>query len=169
MMIVAAIIGAVSSVVGLYLSFYLSVASGAAVVLTAPSIFLLAFLFAPARGLVPRRWHVQHEGKNGVMRTTAWLRHVVHSAPFASRGTGLSPLSTTSRVIGTMPGEESLRRQEEHYGHPRNQFWRILADLFTRRWPRPIQNVWLYCARGGWRCGMCCSIVNVKAVSISDS
>ncbi len=57
MMIVAGIIGAVSSIVGLYFSFYLSVASGAAVVLTATLIFLLAFLFAPARGLLPRRWH----------------------------------------------------------------------------------------------------------------
>ena len=59
MMIVAALIGAVSSVVGLYLSFYLSVASGAAVVLTATVIFLLAFLFAPARGLLPRWWHTR--------------------------------------------------------------------------------------------------------------
>jgi manganese/iron transport system permease protein len=59
MMAVAALIGAVSSVVGLYLSFYLSVASGAAVVLTATMIFLLAFLFAPARGLVPRWWHAR--------------------------------------------------------------------------------------------------------------
>jgi len=59
MMAVAALIGAVSSVVGLYLSFYLSVASGAAVVLTATTIFLLAFLFAPARGLVPRWWHAR--------------------------------------------------------------------------------------------------------------
>ena len=61
MMIVAALIGALSSVVGLYLSFYLSVASGAAVVLTATAIFLLAFLFAPARGLVPRWWHARAE------------------------------------------------------------------------------------------------------------
>lgn len=60
MMIVAAVIGAVSSVVGLYLSFYLSVASGAAVVLTATFIFLLAFLFAPERGVITRRW-----GRNG--------------------------------------------------------------------------------------------------------
>src|SRR5512136_522485 len=59
MMIVSALIGAVSSVVGLYLSFYLSVASGAAVVLTATTIFLLAFLFAPARGLLPRWWHAR--------------------------------------------------------------------------------------------------------------
>jgi manganese/iron transport system permease protein len=59
MMIVAGFIGAVSSVVGLYLSFYLSVASGAAVVLTATMIFLLAFLFAPGRGLLPRQWHTR--------------------------------------------------------------------------------------------------------------
>jgi ABC-type Mn2+/Zn2+ transport system permease subunit len=59
MMIVAGFIGAVSSVVGLYLSFYLSVASGAAVVLTATVIFLLAYLFAPARGVLPRRWNVR--------------------------------------------------------------------------------------------------------------
>jgi manganese/iron transport system permease protein len=61
MMIVSALIGALSSVVGLYLSFYLSVASGAAVVLTATAIFLLAFLFAPARGLLPRWWHARAE------------------------------------------------------------------------------------------------------------
>src|SRR5512136_2834217 len=59
MMIVAGFIGALSSVIGLYLSFYLSVASGAAVVLTATVIFLLAFLFAPARGLLPRWWHAR--------------------------------------------------------------------------------------------------------------
>jgi manganese/iron transport system permease protein len=59
MMIVAALIGGLSSVVGLYLSFYLSVASGAAVVLTTTAIFLLVFLFAPARGLLPRWWQAR--------------------------------------------------------------------------------------------------------------
>jgi ABC-type Mn2+/Zn2+ transport system permease subunit len=59
MMIIAGFIGALSSAVGLYLSFYLSVASGAAVVLTATVIFLLAYLFAPAHGLVPRWWHAR--------------------------------------------------------------------------------------------------------------
>jgi len=52
MMLLAAGVGIVSSVVGLYLSFYLDVASGAAVVLTATAIFLLAFLLAPRRGWV---------------------------------------------------------------------------------------------------------------------
>lgn len=52
MMLLAAGVGIVSSVVGLYLSFYLDVASGAAVVLTATAIFLLVFLLAPRRGWV---------------------------------------------------------------------------------------------------------------------
>jgi len=59
MMLVAALIGAVSSIMGLYLSFYLSVASGAAMVLIATAIFLLAYLFAPARGILSRRWHAR--------------------------------------------------------------------------------------------------------------
>jgi ABC-type Mn2+/Zn2+ transport system permease subunit len=59
MMIAAGLIGAMSSVAGLYLSFYLSVASGAAVVLIATVIFLLAFLLAPQRGLISKRWHEQ--------------------------------------------------------------------------------------------------------------
>jgi manganese/iron transport system permease protein len=57
MMIVGAIIGAVSSVTGLYLSFYVNVASGAAVVLVCTFFFVLAFLFAPSRGVV---WAWRH-------------------------------------------------------------------------------------------------------------
>jgi ABC-type Mn2+/Zn2+ transport system permease subunit len=54
MMAIAAGIGAFSGVVGLYASFYLNVASGAAVVLVATLIFALVFLFIPGRGLVWR-------------------------------------------------------------------------------------------------------------------
>ena len=32
-------------------------------------------------------------------------------------------------MLGTLPGEESLRRQE-YYAHPRNLLWPILAALF---------------------------------------
>ena len=52
MMIVGAAIGAVSSVSGLYLSFYVNIASGAAVVLVCTTLFSIAFLFAPRRGAV---------------------------------------------------------------------------------------------------------------------
>lgn len=54
MMVIAALIGAFSSVAGLYLSFYVNVASGAAVVLIATVIFLFVFLFAPTRGIAWR-------------------------------------------------------------------------------------------------------------------
>ncbi len=55
MMVIASVIGALSGVVGLYLSYYVSVASGAAIVLVCTAIFLLALFFAPRRGLV-RGW-----------------------------------------------------------------------------------------------------------------
>jgi ABC-type Mn2+/Zn2+ transport system permease subunit len=50
MMALAALIGALSAVVGLYLSYYANVASGAAVVLVCTGFFLLALLVAPGRG-----------------------------------------------------------------------------------------------------------------------
>jgi ABC-type Mn2+/Zn2+ transport system permease subunit len=43
MMMLAAVFASLSGVIGLYLSFYLSIASGAAIVLTATLFFLLAF------------------------------------------------------------------------------------------------------------------------------
>jgi manganese/iron transport system permease protein len=45
MMLVSAVIGALSSVIGLYLSFYLNIVSGAAIVLTATTFFLIAFIW----------------------------------------------------------------------------------------------------------------------------
>jgi manganese/iron transport system permease protein len=50
MMLVSAIIGAVSSLIGLYVSYYINIVSGSAIVLTATAIFLLVFLFHPRRG-----------------------------------------------------------------------------------------------------------------------
>lgn len=43
MMLLAAVFASLSGVIGLYLSFYLSIASGAAIVLTATVFFMLAF------------------------------------------------------------------------------------------------------------------------------
>ena len=55
MMVLAMLVGIFSGVAGLYLSYYVNVASGPAVVLVATALFLLAFLFAPGRGAVWRR------------------------------------------------------------------------------------------------------------------
>ena len=52
MMLLAAGIGSISAVAGLYLSYYVNIASGAAIVLTATALFLAAFLLAPRRGLL---------------------------------------------------------------------------------------------------------------------
>jgi len=52
MMIVSAVIGAISSVIGLYISYYINIASGSAIVLTATGIFFLAFIFSPRRSKI---------------------------------------------------------------------------------------------------------------------
>ena len=65
MMAIAAAIGVASSVIGLYASYYLDVASGAAIVLTATAFFLLAFLFAPVRGAAWRLVRQRPAGRRG--------------------------------------------------------------------------------------------------------
>ncbi|HID54067.1 MAG TPA: metal ABC transporter permease [Anaerolineae bacterium] len=49
---VAAAIGAFSGAVGVYVSFYLDIASGPAVVLVATAVFIIVYLLAPGRGVV---------------------------------------------------------------------------------------------------------------------
>jgi ABC-type Mn2+/Zn2+ transport system permease subunit len=51
MMLTGAAIGALSAIIGLYLSFYVNIASGAAIVLVCTTFFILAFLFAPSKGV----------------------------------------------------------------------------------------------------------------------
>ena len=55
MMGLAAIIASLSGIIGLYLSFYLSISSGAAIVLTATAIFLLVWLAKQLASMAAKR------------------------------------------------------------------------------------------------------------------
>lgn len=55
MMLISALLGALSSIIGLYISYYINIVSGSAIVLTATAFFLLAFLFNPRQGVLKRR------------------------------------------------------------------------------------------------------------------
>ena len=59
MMLISSALGACSGVVGLYLSYYFGMAPGPAIVLISTTLFLLAFLFSPHRGLVWRKLRSQ--------------------------------------------------------------------------------------------------------------
>ncbi|GAB4526900.1 MAG: metal ABC transporter permease [Pleurocapsa sp.] len=52
MMILGSIIGAISSVSGMYLSYYFDLPSGAAIVMVVFTFFLLAFFFSPTQGIL---------------------------------------------------------------------------------------------------------------------
>ena len=53
--------------------------------------------------------------------------------PLPARLTGLAPIvssNTRLLILGSFPGAASLAKQQ-YYGHPQNQFWRILQAI----WP----------------------------------
>jgi manganese/iron transport system permease protein len=52
MVLLSALFGLLSGIAGLYASFYLNIASGAAVVLSATLLFLLAFFLSPRKGVL---------------------------------------------------------------------------------------------------------------------
>jgi manganese/iron transport system permease protein len=55
MLVVSALVGAASGVIGLYVSYFRGVSSGASIVLVATAIFILVFLFAPRTGAITAR------------------------------------------------------------------------------------------------------------------
>jgi manganese transport system permease protein len=59
MIFLAAGIGIISSIVGLYFSFTYNLASGATIVLSATAIFVLAFLLSPKHGLIWKKLKVR--------------------------------------------------------------------------------------------------------------
>ncbi|MCC0175736.1 metal ABC transporter permease [Waterburya agarophytonicola K14] len=70
MMLVGSIIGAVSSIAGMYGSYYFDLPSGAAIVMIIFGFFLLAFLFSPTQGIL-----TAPELKNKVFY---WLRSLLN-------------------------------------------------------------------------------------------
>lgn len=56
MMVVGAVLGAMGSVVGMYVSYYLDVPCGAAIALTSFGFFILALLFSPSQGILTRNF-----------------------------------------------------------------------------------------------------------------
>lgn len=52
MMMLAALIGSLSAIIGLYASFYMNLPSGPAIVLVETGVFILVFLFSPRRGAI---------------------------------------------------------------------------------------------------------------------
>jgi manganese/iron transport system permease protein len=55
MMAVAALLGVCSTVVGLYIAWYLDASASASIVLTATALFVVIALLAPERGLLGQR------------------------------------------------------------------------------------------------------------------
>lgn len=55
MMGLSALFGALSAILGLYISYYANIVSGPAIVLTATGFFLMAYLFSPRKGILLKR------------------------------------------------------------------------------------------------------------------
>ena len=60
MMATAPVVGFISAFIGIYLSWVYDVPTGAAIVLVATCLFILAWLFAPRRGVVTSRLRTRH-------------------------------------------------------------------------------------------------------------
>jgi len=59
MIAISSILGALSAMIGLYISFIYNWPSGAAIVLVTTAFFLIALLFSPKHGIVWRAWRVR--------------------------------------------------------------------------------------------------------------
>jgi manganese/iron transport system permease protein len=63
MMIVGAIFGIISSLSGIYASYYLDIPSGPAIVMVITVFFLLAFFGSPSQGILTQSWRQQNANR----------------------------------------------------------------------------------------------------------
>lgn len=87
---------------------------------------------------------------------------------------GLPPLihvNSTLLILGTMPGEQSLIRQE-YYGHPRNLFWKLIAVVSGQREPQNYLEKVEMLKSGGialWDvCGSCCRLGSLDSAIVDE-
>ncbi|MBA4157206.1 MAG: metal ABC transporter permease [Gemmatimonadetes bacterium] len=100
---ISAGIGVLSSVAGLYGSYYWNVSSGAAIVLVATALFFVALLFSPQRGLVIRWFRTRSAAIRTSMEDT--LKHV-----YALNSAGNPATAPAMAARMGMPAREAGRR-----------------------------------------------------------
>ena len=75
MIVLSALIGAASGIVGLYISYYQGIPSGSGVVLVATAVFFVTYLFAPHTGIITSkikyRMHRRHPERDAEYLTSA--------------------------------------------------------------------------------------------------
>ncbi|WP_017294315.1 metal ABC transporter permease [Geminocystis herdmanii] len=62
-MLIGVLIGIISSISGMYLSYYFNLPSGPAIVLVATVLFILSFLFSPSQGLITHYFRLKFTSK----------------------------------------------------------------------------------------------------------
>ncbi|BAQ64033.1 metal ABC transporter permease [Geminocystis sp. NIES-3709] len=65
-MFVGILIGVISSMSGMYLSYYFNLPSGPAIVLVATGLFILSFLFSPSQGLITEYFRLKFVSKKTI-------------------------------------------------------------------------------------------------------
>ncbi|MGI0480355.1 metal ABC transporter permease [Geminocystis sp. CENA526] len=58
-MLIGVLIGVISSISGMYLSYYFNLPSGPSIVLVATGLFILSFLFSPSQGLITQYFRLK--------------------------------------------------------------------------------------------------------------
>lgn len=106
-LLLSALIGVISSVTGLYLSYHLNYSSGASIVLTSVVIFLLAFLFSPLEGLVPRYFRRRNSIKQNLMED---VMKIIYKNPDCSEKNKLFKICKTHLNINETSFESAIKR-----------------------------------------------------------